>query len=112
ASHNNTCYKSFKNNITVLPNCYIAVPSAFTPNGDGLNDYLYPLNAYKADHLIFRVFNRFGQIVFETRDWTVKWDGTYKSLQQPSGTYVWTLDYTDMDTGKKVSKKGTTVLIR
>ncbi|OIR00585.1 hypothetical protein GALL_172750 [mine drainage metagenome] len=112
ASRGNTCYKSFKNSITVLPNCYIAVPSAFTPNGDGLNDYLYPLNAYKADHLIFRVFNRFGQIVFETRDWTVKWDGTYKSLQQPSGTYVWTLDYTDMDTGKKVSKKGTTVLLR
>jgi hypothetical protein len=42
-----TAYKIF----TVLASCYIAVPTAFTPNGDGLNDYLYPLNAFKADNL-------------------------------------------------------------
>jgi len=98
--------------LTVLASCYIAVPSAFTPNGDGLNDYLYPLNAFKADNLMFRVYNRYGQIVFETKDWTKKWDGRVNSLPQPSGTYVWTLDYTNHDNGQKVSLKGTTVLIR
>jgi len=98
--------------ITVLASCYIAVPSAFTPNGDGLNDYLYPLNAFKADNLVFRVFNRYGQIIFETRDWTKKWDGRVNSIPQPSGTYVWTLDYVNRDNGQKVSLKGTTVLIR
>ena len=103
-----TTYKIIK----VAPNCYIAVPSAFTPNGDGLNDYLYPLNAYRASDLIFRVFNRYGQLIFETRDWTVKWDGTFKSLPQPSGTYVWTLEFTEPLTSKRISQKGTTVLIR
>ncbi len=98
--------------IKVAPNCYIAVASAFTPNGDGLNDYLYPLNAYKASNLLFRIFNRFGQLIFETTDWTKKWDGKFKGLQQPSGTYVWTLDYTDNTTQKRISQKGTTVLIR
>ncbi|OIR00586.1 hypothetical protein GALL_172760 [mine drainage metagenome] len=103
-----TTYKA----IQVAPNCYIAVPTAFTPNGDGLNDYLYPLNAYKATDLLFRVFNRYGQMIFETRDWTVKWDGTFKNISQPSGTYVWTLDFTEPVTGKKITQKGTTVLIR
>ncbi len=103
-----TTYKTIK----VAPNCYIAVPSAFTPNGDGLNDYLYPLNAYRATNLLFRVYNRYGQMIFESKDWTVKWDGTYKSLAQPSGTYVWTLEFTEPLTGNRISQKGTTVLIR
>ncbi|MES2374653.1 MAG: gliding motility-associated C-terminal domain-containing protein [Bacteroidota bacterium] len=103
-----TAYKIF----TVLASCYIAVPSAFTPNGDGLNDYLYPLNAFKADNLVFRVFNRYGQIIYESKDWTKKWDGRVNSQPQASGTYVWTLDYTNRDNGQKVALKGTTVLIR
>jgi gliding motility-associated-like protein len=103
-----TAYKIF----TVLASCYIAVPSAFTPNGDGLNDYLYPLNAFKADNLAFRVYNRYGQLIFETKDWTKKWDGRINGQPQASGTYVWTLDYTDRDNGQKVSLKGTAVLIR
>lgn len=103
-----TAYKIF----TVLASCYIAVPSAFTPNGDGLNDYLYPLNAFKADNLVFRIFNRYGQIIYESKDWTKKWDGRVNSLPQPSGTYVWTLDYVNRDNGQRVALKGTTVLIR
>lgn len=98
--------------IAVLASCYIAVPSAFTPNGDGLNDYLYPLNAFGADQLEFRVYNRYGQVVFESRDWTKKWDGRIKGQMQGSGTFVWTLNYIERTTGKKISLKGTTVLIR
>ena len=103
-----TAYKPLK----VLYNCYIAVPSAFTPNGDGLNDYLYPLNAYKAINLQFRVFNRYGQLVFETKDWTKKWDGRVNGVEQAAGTYVWMLNYTNRDTQQQFSLKGTTVLIR
>ena len=106
------CYDTVYHTLKVLYSCYIAVPSAFTPNGDGHNDYLYPLNAYKAINLQFRVFNRWGQQVFETQDWTRKWDGTINGNPQASGVYVWWLSYTDIDTGKHHEQKGTTVLIR
>jgi len=97
----------------ILPNnCYIAVPKAFTPNNDGLNDYLYPLNAYKARDLDFSVYNRFGQLLFHTNDWTQKWDGRFRGQEADMGTYVWILRYTHMDTGKRVEQKGTTILLR
>ena len=109
---NGSCYDTTVQLIDVLRSCYIAVPSAFTPNGDGLNDYLYPLNAYKADNLDFKVFNRYGQLVFESRVWTQKWDGTVGGHPEPAGAFVWMLQYTDRDTGKKVFQKGTSLLIR
>jgi len=98
--------------VKVVNNCYIAVPSAFTPNGDGLNDFLYPLNAYKALDLSFSVYNRFGQRLFFTRDWTNKWDGKFKGQGADPGAYVWILTYTHADTGQRVEQKGTTILIR
>jgi gliding motility-associated-like protein len=106
------CYDTAINNIKVLKSCYIAVPNAFTPNGDGLNDYLYPLNAYKADNLQFKVYNRLGQLVYQSNDWTQKWDGTINGNPQDAGVYVWTLQYVLRDTGQPVFKKGSSVLIR
>lgn len=110
--NNHHCFDTAIQHTTELYNCYIAVPSAFTPNGDGINDYLYPLNAYKATQLDFKVYNRYGQLVWETQDWTRKWDGTYKGKAQNTGTFVWTLRYVNTDTGKQVVQQGTTVLIR
>lgn len=98
--------------ILIVSSCIIVVPNAFTPNNDGRNDFLFPSNGYKADNLIFRVFNRFGQLVFETRDWTRKWDGRYNGQELATGTYVWTLQYTLRDTGQRYSLKGTTTLLR
>jgi gliding motility-associated-like protein len=110
--NNRGCYDTATNNIKVLKSCYIAVPNAFTPNGDGLNDYLYPLNAYKADDLQFKVYNRLGQLVYQSNDWTQKWDGTINGNPQDAGVYVWTLQYILRDTGQPVFKKGTSMLIR
>ena len=106
------CFDTAVKKVIAVPGCLIAVPSAFTPNGDGLNDYLYPLNAYKAKNLSFKVYNRYGQLVFETTDWTVKWDGTVNGQKQSAGTYVWMLNYIDGSTNKQVAQKGTVVLIR
>lgn len=97
--------------ITIVRSCYIAVPSAFSPNGDGINDLLYPLVAYKTTALTFQVFNRFGERVFYSTDWTKKWNGKIRGRDADVGTYVWMLNYTD-DKGKKVAQKGSTVLIR
>jgi gliding motility-associated-like protein len=109
--NNMGCYDTAYRQIIKLQSCYISVPNAFTPNGDGKNDYLYPLNAFNATNLEFRVYNRYGQLVFETRDWTHKWDGTINGQLQSPGTYVWTLRYTDVS-GKNFFLKGTSVLIR
>ncbi|MEO6546522.1 MAG: gliding motility-associated C-terminal domain-containing protein [Ferruginibacter sp.] len=106
------CADTSINIIHVVGNCYIAIPKGFSPNSDGLNDFLYPTNAYKARDLVFRVYNRVGQLLFETKDWTQKWDGTFKGQPQDPGAYVWILTYTNIDTGKRFELKGSTVLIR
>jgi len=106
------CYDTTSEQITKLQSCSIAVPNAFTPNGDGRNDYLYPINGNLAGSLEFQVYNRYGQLVFETRDWSKKWDGTIGGKPQPSGTYVWMLHYTDGTSGKSFFLRGTSVLIR
>jgi gliding motility-associated-like protein len=106
------CFDTITNNLKVLKSCYIAVPSAFTPNSDGINDYLYPVNAYKADNLDFSVYNRVGELVFHTNDRELKWNGTIKGNPQDTGIYVWILKYTNHDTGKKILLKGSSVLIR
>ncbi|MEJ7683916.1 MAG: gliding motility-associated C-terminal domain-containing protein [Segetibacter sp.] len=106
------CFDTAYRQVKVLYNCYIAVATAFTPNNDGINDFLYPINAYKAKNLVFKVYNRFGQLVFETTDFMRKWDGTFKGMKQQTGTYVWTLQYINTDTDQPFSSKGTAVLIR
>ncbi len=106
------CSDTSKRVIRVLAHCTIAVPSAFTPNADGKNDFLFPLNALKADQLEFRVYNRMGQIIFSGRDWTHKWDGRVNGLEQPTGIYAWILTYIDKETKQRIFQKGTSLLIR
>ncbi|HYM93344.1 MAG TPA: gliding motility-associated C-terminal domain-containing protein [Chitinophagaceae bacterium] len=106
------CTDSARKYLQVLNNCYIAVPSAFTPNGDGLNDFFWPHNALKADNLEFKVYNRWGQLVFHSSNWQQKWDGKVNGQPQPPGVFVWFLSYTNRDTGQKVFQKGTVMLIR
>lgn len=106
------CTSTMEKNITLYLSCIIDVPNAFTPNGDGRNDFLYPLNAVKAEQLEFRVFNRWGQEVFSTNDWKKGWDGRCQSVEQAAGIYIWTLTYIDRDSKKQFSRKGKTLLVR
>jgi gliding motility-associated-like protein len=106
------CFDTITKPVQVVYSCFIAVPNAFTPNSDGLNDYLYPLKAYKSTNLNFSIYNRLGQRVFYSNSWLNKWDGKLKGLPQDPGTYVWTLDYINTETGSRVVEKGTSVLIR
>lgn len=109
---NNTCTSSDEIYIEVLDNCLIKVPGAFTPNNDGLNDRLKAINADLATQFYFRVYNRFGQLIFATRIPTDGWDGWYKGQQAEAGTYVWQLSYIHPVTGLPVYEKGTSILIR
>lgn len=106
------CIDSARKTLTVLDHCLIEVPTAFTPNDDGLNDFFQPHNALKALNYEFRVFNRWGQLVFQSRNWREKWDGRINGAYQTTGVFVWMLSYTHKDTGKQVFRKGTVTVIR
>jgi gliding motility-associated-like protein len=112
ATNNYGCKDTAINKVQILYSCFISVPTAFTPNGDGINDFLSPVRKFNGSDLNFSVYNRFGQRVFYTNSWDQRWDGKFKGELQMPGTYVWTLDYVNLETGKRLLEKGTTVLIR
>lgn len=106
------CSSSIEKNTRIYVSCLIDIPNAFSPNADGRNDVLYPLNAVKAEQLTFTVYNRWGQVVFKTNNWKKGWDGRFNAVLQESGMYTWTLTFTDRDSKKQFFKKGNTMLIR
>ena len=87
------------------------IPNAFTPNGDGINDYFRAIPPGIAKTNYFKIFNRWGQLVFETHDYLKGWDGTYIGKPQPNGAYVWIIQGIDKF-GKIIEMKGTVMLIR
>ena len=87
------------------------IPNAFTPNGDGVNDIFRATPVGIANTIYFRVFNRYGELVFETNQWLKGWDGTYKGKPQPNDVYIWIVSGTDRNFNK-VNEKGTVNLIR
>ncbi len=103
-----------KDSTSLLVDVYVLddvwVPSGFTPNGDGKNDVLYVVGKGISD-VTFTVYNRWGGVVFTSRDRTVGWDGYAGGKPLTSGTYVYTLRAKKAD-GKMVEKKGTVTLIR
>ena len=106
------CTKTVEKPVNIYANCVVDIPSGFSPTVNGRNDYLYPLNAVKAEQLEFKIFNRWGQLMYSTTDWKKGWDGKYNGILQPAGTYVYTLVFIHRETKQKVSKKGTVQLIR
>jgi len=89
----------------------VFVPTAFTPNSDGLNDQLRPIGAGIKSIDYFNVYNRWGQLVFSTRHNGRGWDGRVNGMVQPTGTYVWSVSATDY-LGKPYFQKGVFTLIR
>lgn len=98
--------------IDVLVDCPdIYFPSAFTPNGDAINNSFGPLGGiFLLREYNFNVFGRWGQLVFSSTNPLEKWDGTFKSSQLPTGTYTWYATYRLR--GTYFTKKGTVTIIR
>jgi gliding motility-associated-like protein len=86
------------------------MPTAFTPNNDGKNDMLRPMLFGNVIKYKFTVYNRWGEVVFQTADLSKGWTGNYKRLQQPADVYIWTCTY--QFEGEEIkNEKGTVVLI-
>ncbi|MBL7750320.1 MAG: gliding motility-associated C-terminal domain-containing protein [Chitinophagaceae bacterium] len=92
-------------------NPQIFVPSAFTPNGDGLNDLVRPLAVGIEKIEYFRIYNRWGQLVFTTTINGEGWDGKINGRDQGTNTFVWLVKAIDY-LGKPVFQKGTVTLIK
>ena len=95
-----TCYNS---DTIFLYDCppNIRFPNVFTPNGDGFNDYFFPVHQNIINYKLV-VYNRWGNIVFSTVDVYQKWDGTTNGHPCPEGTYFYTVEYEGF--GQKASR--------
>jgi gliding motility-associated-like protein len=87
------------------------VPTAFTPNGDGKNDVFRPLLFGNVKKYEFKIYNRWGQIVYQTSDLSKAWDGTIAGVMQDPNVFVWSCTYQFV--GEQVkTERGTLVLIK
>jgi gliding motility-associated-like protein len=86
-------------------------PTAFTPNGDRKNDYFFPFPVGIKELNYFRVYNRWGQIMFSTKTLNDGWDGRLGGKIQDAGVYVWMAEGKTLD-GRIITRKGTVTLIR
>jgi gliding motility-associated-like protein len=103
-------------NVIVNKPRMVAVPTGFTPNGDGMNDRLLVHGQKDTRILIFQVFDRWGELLYEAADFEVNsdsvgWDGNFRDQPMSAGVYVWrlTAEYVD---GVRETYKGQTTLIR
>jgi gliding motility-associated-like protein len=117
--HNTTFYlKSTKANcviedslrVIVLSNAFIYIPTAFTPNGDNIND-IFRLTGNRISKIEMTLFNRWGQMIFRSNNQSQGWDGKVNGIMQESSTFIYNVSYQDAD-GKKHFLKGNFVLLR
>ncbi|HRG00764.1 MAG TPA: PKD domain-containing protein, partial [Bacteroidia bacterium] len=104
----NGCIDSARKDITIilLPD----VPTAFSPNGDGQND-LFLVRGGPFKDINVRIYNNWGQLIFETNDQLEGWNGTFNGTEQPVGVFVWVVEV-EMFNGKKIKKTGDVTLLR
>jgi len=108
-SDSNNCVLT--KSILVHKECFLDVPTAFSPNYDGLNDVLYPVGN-DIENLTFSIYNRWGQKMFESNSLTEGWDGTFMGQILESATFMYTISATGKTNGKAFFKKGNVSLIR
>jgi len=86
--------------VTIFFEGIIYVPNTFTPDGRGHNEYFFPKGGNIKTYEML-IFNRWGELIFESYDFEGKWDGTYNGQPCPDGTYVWKIIYTDLEGNKE-----------
>ncbi|MCA1761871.1 MAG: gliding motility-associated C-terminal domain-containing protein [Flavobacteriales bacterium] len=109
------CLDMYTDIITVEPKMLIYVPNAFTPDGDGLNDLWGPvLTNIDEDDYRLTVFDRLGEIVFETRDPDKKWNGSMNGdgYYLKSDVYVWVIETKEIDGLEEITRRGRVTLVR
>ncbi|MBX7109787.1 MAG: gliding motility-associated C-terminal domain-containing protein [Chitinophagales bacterium] len=102
-----TIMKSF---VEVIPATIAFIPNAFTPNGDGLNDIFLPANM-NLQALEMKIFNRWGNLIFQSTSKDTGWDGNTDGLPAEAGVYIYWISL-EFDNGKNELRKGNLTLVR
>ena len=103
--------KAVKINVSVVDKSFFTIPTGFTPNGDGLNDRLNVRVAGFITLSNFSIYNKWGELVFETSKLNTSWDGFYKGVLQNTGSFIWFAAGKDIN-GKSIKDRGSFTLIR
>lgn len=88
----------------------IGVPNSFSPNDDGKNDILF-VDGFGITSMVFRIYNRYGQMVFESTDQNIGWDGTFNQELLNPATFAYTLEYS-LVSGESGKKNGNITLLK
>ena len=102
---------SISNAVSVEKPYVIYSPNAFSPDGDGINDF-FNVSVQGINDFQLEIFNRWGQMVFKSYSSDEQWDGTFKNKDLPSGTYIYKVKTTTYGENQKIIKSGTISLIR
>jgi gliding motility-associated-like protein len=108
---NTGCITIDTQSVKIIKGVDIYVPTAFTPNGDGKNELLRPTLMGVKELQYFRIYNRWGQLLFETKTKRDGWNGKINGKLQATGVFVWEAQALGVD-GKTYSQRGTSVLMR
>ena len=98
--------------VYVIGQTVLQLPTAFSPDGNGVNDIFRISKWLNIEHLdVFEIYNRWGEKIFSTTDINGGWDGTFNGREQPQSVYVWTIKAIDYD-GNEILKSGNVTLLR
>ena len=108
----NGCINSDSIIVIIDDTVLVYLPNAFTPDGDGIND-VFPPHGFNitGNEYLFMIFNRWGELLFESRKPLASWDGTYKGKLVKNDTYIWKLEYVD-DNGDLQNRIGNVTVVR
>jgi gliding motility-associated-like protein len=111
ASNNGNCADTVLKNVVISPRDFVILPSAFTPNGDGIDDIFKVLYAGDLELVSLKIMNRWGNLLFETNVLQEGWDGRKNGKDEPNGSYVYFVIVKDKN-GNLIERKGNFALIR
>ncbi|MFT4152420.1 PKD domain-containing protein [Parafilimonas sp.] len=106
----NGCTDTACSTVTAIITPLVDVPKAFSPNGDGVNDIIY-VQGFGISKMAWRIYNRWGQLMFTSSSISDGWNGRFKGALQPQDVYAYVLNIEFSD-GTKVNKKGDITLLR
>lgn len=110
ATNASGCDDTYCRDIQIETEGVADIPTAFSPNGDGSNEILF-VRGFGIKEMQLKIFNRWGELVFETTDQDTGWDGTFRGKPQEAEVYVFLLQV-EFDDGKSMEKTGNVTLLR